>query len=575
MNKKNLLSRFYFIFVGVIALSVNSYSQSVGAGDAIEFDGDDDYVTLPDVINNGDFTIEFWFKPSTNKWKGTLLDLTQIGGFGGGRKYFFIDAKKNKLRFFFESANDADVQVNVSKQFTSDEWYHIACVGGFNRTDRHKVYINGIEMASSGVNTNGKPNNLPPQIRLGKNQSNYIVQKFAFPGKMEEFRIWSDERTQTEIRDNLCKKLKGNEANLECYYVFDEATTAISGIKDFSGNAINGTMHNMSSSAIDLSSTPVGDDCSFVLNPVSGSGATLGSSYGDKFKVKGSSGSADALLIYRVDEFPNVVSPPGSQTQLSQVVYYGTKSMNSSGFTYGVEYNYNGHPGISIEEELKLAKRDHNADLTWEETNATLNVNANTLTLLGQTGTEFILGSVGSTNTLPIELLSFEAEVKNESHIELNWLTASEQNNDYFTIERSKNGMDWHQIDRIDGALNSSDILSYSTMDYYPLEGRSYYRLKQTDLDGQFSFSEVIAVNFEKDNLLLAYPNPTNGEITITGSKKSLENLRIFNAMGAEISNQVLFQRSGEEMIRIDLSDFKNGFYFINSESTTLKILKN
>jgi len=573
--KNKLIWRFYSIFFTLCIFSSISFGQTIGAGDAIEFDGFNDYVELPDIINNGDFTIEFWFYPNEDKWRGVFLDLSQVGGFGLGRKYFFIDGRQNRLRFAFESANDADVQVYAFRKFEPGQWYHVACVGGFNRTDRHRIYINGREMSSSGINTDGKPTSFPPNIRLGDNQSNYIVSNFAFPGMIDEFRIWSDERTEKEIKENSCRRLSGNEDNLECYYILDEATNVISGIKDFSGNSNNGTMHNMSSDDIKLSSAPVGDDCRYLENPGSKTILGISSPYGDEFNVKGTAGSADALVIYRVDSFPNATSPPGTQTALSQEVYYGAKALNSNGFTYSVLYNYEGHPGIVVEEDLELATRESNADPNWTQQNASLDVNTNTLILTGQTGTEFILGTTGSNNTLPIELISFEAEVKNEKHIELNWLTATEHNNDYFTIERSENGFDWSDISRIEGSINSSSIISYSTIDYEPLKGHSYYRLKQTDIDGQYSYSNIVTVNFDQNNILYAYPNPTNGILTIVGARKSLEKIKIFNAIGADISSQLIFRRMGEEKMEVDLSEFKMGFYFIKSENFSLKVLKN
>lgn len=91
--------------------------------------------------------------------------------------------------------------------------------------------------------------------------------------------------------------------------------------------------------------------------------------------------------------------------------------------------------------------------------------------------------TTGTSVSLPIDLLSFDSEVKND-RVNLLWSTASEVNNDYFNIERSDNGKDWRTISETDGAGNSSQMMNYQIFDNSPISGKAYYRLKQTDFDG-------------------------------------------------------------------------------------------
>ncbi len=104
-----------------------------------------------------------------------------------------------------------------------------------------------------------------------------------------------------------------------------------------------------------------------------------------------------------------------------------------------------------------------------------------------------IVLSSGSAS-LPIKLVQFDAKVAG-SAVEVTWTTAEEKNNDFFSIERSEDGQNFEKIEEIDGAGNSSQLLKYKTMDHQPLAGISYYRLKQTDFDGKFSYSPLRAVN--------------------------------------------------------------------------------
>lgn len=120
-----------------------------------------------------------------------------------------------------------------------------------------------------------------------------------------------------------------------------------------------------------------------------------------------------------------------------------------------------------------------------------------------------------TTSPLPIELISFDA-IMNEKNVDITWTTASEINNDYYTIEKSKDGIHFETLSVIDAAGNSSFLINYKDIDANPFDGISYYRLKQTDLNGTFTYSKIVAVNYSlSDDGLSIFPNPTDGEINI------------------------------------------------------------
>lgn len=111
---------------------------------------------------------------------------------------------------------------------------------------------------------------------------------------------------------------------------------------------------------------------------------------------------------------------------------------------------------------------------------------------------------------LPIQLVSFDAFSKGNL-IELNWKTATELNNDFFTIERSQSGEKFTDLFQVKGAGTKQTESRYLAKDVNPIRGTSYYRLKQTDFDGTASFSEVVRVEFNGENGWTVYPNPTDG----------------------------------------------------------------
>lgn len=157
-----------------------------------------------------------------------------------------------------------------------------------------------------------------------------------------------------------------------------------------------------------------------------------------------------------------------------------------------------------------------------------------------QTGSATI-GSTNGADPLPIELISFEVKPNNDN-IEISWATTTEINNDYFTLERSKNGVNFTSIAIVAGAGNTTTTQYYSNLDFEPWDGINYYRLKQTDFDGNYSYSAIKAVNYSKtDNLnAIIYPNPTTNELNVLFSKISENqlNIQIYDVLGKLIFNQ-------------------------------------
>ncbi len=115
---------------------------------------------------------------------------------------------------------------------------------------------------------------------------------------------------------------------------------------------------------------------------------------------------------------------------------------------------------------------------------------------------------------LPIKLLGFVALLEDDK-VRLEWKTAAEIKNDYFVIEKSVSGIDWNEITTIDGSGNSYTIKHYKTYDVNPFLGTNYYRLKQVDFDGNFTYSNIESVYLHDWSELSLYPNPTSGNFSI------------------------------------------------------------
>lgn len=177
------------------------------------------------------------------------------------------------------------------------------------------------------------------------------------------------------------------------------------------------------------------------------------------------------------------------------------------------------------------------------------------------TFSKFSLANKTGDTPLPIELLSFTANCNNHNVI-LKWITATETNNDYFTIERSTDGKTFVPIGTIKGAGNSSTIKNY-----YFTDNKTgtvfYYRLKQTDFDGQFKYFQIIAVRCNDAAEFTLYPNPSyDGAFIIQGAAQNSDVI-VTDVLGKII----LRTKITGEKTEIDLSNHLSGIYFIQINS--------
>lgn len=208
-------------------------------------------------------------------------------------------------------------------------------------------------------------------------------------------------------------------------------------------------------------------------------------------------------------------------------------------------------------------------------------------------------GSCGFTTQgpapLPIELLSFTANFIEKKKVKLNWVTASESNNDYFTIERAAppnltkeeeqetSGLIFQPIGKLKGAGNSSTALNYEFIDQPVTSHQSatpgsteppatvlYYRLKQTDYDGKFEYSEIRSVQLKNTNELKfsIYPNPaSNGKINafICSEEDRNIDLTVTDVTGRKVIVFSKFISKGCEEVKIDIHKLSSGMYFLNA----------
>ena len=187
----------------------------------------------------------------------------------------------------------------------------------------------------------------------------------------------------------------------------------------------------------------------------------------------------------------------------------------------------------------------------------------------------FTFGSKNGTNPLPIELLEFTA-TKVKDYVELNWSTASEINNAYFTIEKSLNLDSTFEVVNVNSVGNSNTLTNYTATDLNPFSGLSFYRLKQTDFNGDYSYSDWVAVNFntEQTSEINIYPNPVNKTesiyVDMNGLNEQSDVLIVVNDIyGHELySNVHIIKESTSSVFAINTdNNLSPGIYFIIATS--------
>ncbi|MBK9176696.1 MAG: hypothetical protein IPM46_10265 [Flavobacteriales bacterium] len=160
---------------------------------------------------------------------------------------------------------------------------------------------------------------------------------------------------------------------------------------------------------------------------------------------------------------------------------------------------------------------------------------------------------------LPISLLHFGAEAKDNTTVQCAWTTVSEQNNDYFTVERSRDGLSFEDVGMVDGAGTTFATQHYTFDDARPYSGLSYYRLRQTDFDGSETWSQAVPVIFTASVDVMVFPNPNRGQFTIQRSETREDlDLLLLDAAGRTVRTWRM--AVGVDRLAVE-EDLANGMY--------------
>lgn len=171
---------------------------------------------------------------------------------------------------------------------------------------------------------------------------------------------------------------------------------------------------------------------------------------------------------------------------------------------------------------------------------------------------------------LPVALSEFKAVQKNNIVL-VSWETDSEINNDFFIIEKSLNTTTFYPIAEVNGAGNSIFPIDYSAEDHTPYAGINYYRLKQTDFDGTYTYSQIAAVDFISgavldDEPFTVFPNPAQTNVFINHVlKEDVQTIvSLCNEYGVLVLEEKQFLKRGPISIMLNISSLPPGTYFLS-----------
>lgn len=369
-----------------------------------------------------------------------------------------------------------------------------------------RAYINGALVGY--LNSTTATTMTPSANDLTIGVSSWDNASFPMVGAVDEVRLWNVALDSSTIRANMHKTLKGTETGLTTYIQFNEAANSA-----YCADAVGGSTGVKNNAAVLSASTaPFGGDTSLTNLGVTSGVFTLN---GLSVVTVDAFDNAVDLLMNEVPVTPNVlpVAPVTLNNRYWIVNPIGNPGVYDVSLTFNLPTNF-----ISASDTaMRLYRRGAYSDGAWTlvQTAIPANLSAGSVTFTGiSTLGMFTLASNGN-SPLPVKLLSFGGKQQNKDVL-LNWTTENEHNNSGFAIERSTDGITYIQIGFVKGT-NSLGVSKYTYLDTKADLSRTvYYRLKQIDRNGQYSYSPVVTIAPNTVAGAIVYPNPVSNELYVS-----------------------------------------------------------
>lgn len=250
----------------------------------------------------------------------------------------------------------------------------------------------------------------------------------------------------------------------------------------------------------------------------------------------------------------------------------------SGAFSFSVKVNHCAVPSALDPNDLRLlVDTDDNfsnatvydaaSGLSFSYSGGLITVGGISTAMIPLNGNRYItIGSVSSSTPLPIEMVAFNA-VCSGQRVDVTWTTASERNNDFFSVEAALDGVHFQPVGRVPGAGNSALMLHYTWSGQQPAGGTTYYRLKQTDTDGAFTYTDMVPVDCARQSDMMIFPNPTSGSFTL-----HLPEFVVAGHLEVKMyspNGQLVWDHDyppadlSRGMVEVNLAELPNGVYYV------------
>ena len=155
--------------------------------------------------------------------------------------------------------------------------------------------------------------------------------------------------------------------------------------------------------------------------------------------------------------------------------------------------------------------------------------------------------------------------IANGEEVLISWTTATEENNDYYQVEYSTDGVNFEVIAEITGAGTSDIENNYRYTHYAPANGMNYYRIRQVDFNGEFSFTSIMAVEMSNGEEQVISFSPATAQLDVTVSEEELAQVVVFDMNGRVVAQQ---SNNGHSLVSINLDNLQSGIYVCSVKNT-------
>ncbi len=453
-----------------------------------------------------------------------------------------------------------DAPLFATTNSTLHQWHHIVATYS-NSTEVMRIFVDGKEKASREFPGFGAIASNTHDLFLG----GYRGIDYWFEGKQDELAVWNRALSVNEINqlynDGTPVNIQGDMTQgLQAYYKMENNWD------DSSGNNANAVYSAASFSTDALSGTHAGlfdgiDDYVQYPNTLSTTnGITIsvwtyrtgGDEIDQSILNKGAQGNNDHIWLYFREECVEFDIGNGSDRVAVEADVIAPWEID-----YHVQSEFGRFDGTSwVNDAVTSPCVDGGYLLSDYANEPAPNGGRVNIGVYGNTPE----ASKSSTTGLPVELLNFNA-LKEGRQVMLIWQTASEQNSDYFIVEQSTDAKTFSTLERVKAQGESNAIHNYKVLDKNPAKGMNYYRLKQMDMNGKFSYSKIIWVAMDED-IVSFYPNPASKTISFN---KPIESIIIRDLQGKE----VLSRRNIRAVL--DISTLQPGVYIMDINGRAYK----